>query len=89
MYSILWYGKYSENSRFDAGPPVQILKELENNVLVLADIEISDDDVPVLARFFNHPQVWFLFFSTIFELTGAFDNFAGNFGNYFLDLEAN
>ena len=49
--------EYSENSRFDAGPPVQVLKELENNILVLADIEISDDDIPVLARFFNHPQV--------------------------------
>ena len=51
------YYNYSENSRFDIGPPVQILKELENNVLVLADIEISDDDVPVLARFFSHALV--------------------------------
>lgn len=48
---------YSENSRFDLGPPVQILKELENNILVLSDTEISDEDVPVLCRFFNHPEV--------------------------------
>lgn len=49
---------HSENSRFDLGPPVQFLKELENNILVLSDTEISDEDVPVLCRFFNHPEVF-------------------------------
>lgn len=62
---------YSENSRFDLGPPVQILKELENNVLVLSDTEISDEDVPVLCRFFNHPEVVFLvyIFTSALQLT--------------------
>jgi hypothetical protein len=52
---------YRENSRFDIGPPAKILKELEQNVLVLSDIEVSDDDVPVLCRFLNHPQVYLSF----------------------------
>ena len=50
---------HRENSRFDLGPPVQILKELENGILVLSDTEISDEDVPVLCRFLNHSEVSF------------------------------
>jgi len=61
MSHVVSFLTYSENSRFDLGPPVQILKELENNILVLSDTEISDEDVPVLCRFFNHPEVLILF----------------------------
>ncbi len=46
-----------ENSRYESGPPVRLIKELERGTLVLSDLEISDEDIPVLCRFFNTKQV--------------------------------
>mmetsp|Transcript_33550 Transcript_33550/g.74730 ORF Transcript_33550/g.74730 Transcript_33550/m.74730 type:complete len:792 (-) Transcript_33550:180-2555(-) len=45
---------YSDNSRSDVGPPTRVMKELEDNILVLSEIEISDDDVPVICKFLSH-----------------------------------
>jgi hypothetical protein len=45
-----------ENSRYESGPPVRMIKELERDSLVLSDLEISDETIPVLTRFFNTKQ---------------------------------
>ena len=57
----MFLSDHSENSRYESGPPVKLIKELEHGYLVLSDFEISDEDIPVLSRFFRTKQVSVLF----------------------------
>jgi hypothetical protein len=33
------------------------MKELDQNTLVIADLEVSDEDIPILLKFLNHKEV--------------------------------
>lgn len=46
-----------ENSRYEAGPPVQLIKQLHTGKLTLSDLEIGDEDIAVLIRLFNTKKV--------------------------------
>ena len=46
-----------ENSRYEAGAPIQLIKQLNSGKLALSDLEIGDEDVSVLIRLFNTKKV--------------------------------
>lgn len=46
-----------ENSRYEAGAPMQMMKQLNNGKLALSDLEIGDEDIAVLIRLFNTKKV--------------------------------
>lgn len=43
----------SDNSRFEVGPPVRMLRGLEEKRLIISDLEINDEEIPVIVRLFH------------------------------------
>jgi hypothetical protein len=50
---------FRENSRYEAGPPIQLIKQLNYGKLALSDFELGDEDISVLIRLFNTKKVFF------------------------------
>lgn len=48
---------YRDNSRYETVPPVKMIQGLETNKLILSDMEISDEDIPILIRFLRTKAV--------------------------------
>lgn len=49
----------SEDSSYRGTPPWQLLQGLEKKRLILSDMEIADEDITVLVKFFQTKQVGF------------------------------